>query len=142
MRGQKIYNLSQGQISVCNLANVDQIIKGESESESKSGTFLFDWNAKFPVGKICGGFSSSYNISFVRDSGTTFSLGAIEMNSFSQDVFSKTASFVLDLYASRGFSRHSVFELLSKVLHLIQIPPSILKSTGFKISVVTLTLAL
>ena len=41
MRGQKIYKLSQGQISVCNLANVDQIIiKGENESES--GTFLFD----------------------------------------------------------------------------------------------------
>ena len=38
--GKKIYKLSQGQISVCNLANVDQIIKDESESES--GTFLFD----------------------------------------------------------------------------------------------------
>ena len=43
----------------------------------------------------------------------TFSPGAIEINSFSHDVFTKTVSLALHLYVSRGFSLNSIFELLS-----------------------------
>ena len=43
----------------------------------------------------------------------TFSPDAIEINSFSHDVFTKTVSLALHLYVSRGFSLNSIFELLS-----------------------------
>ena len=49
----------------------------------------------------------------VRDFGVTFSAVAIEINSFFLDVFSKTSSFTLYLYVSRGFLLDSMFELLS-----------------------------
>ena len=71
--------------------------------------------------------------------GVTFSPGAIEISSFSLDVFTKTVSLALHLYASRGFSLDSIFELLlilsKKVLSRFLSPlmstiPSILKSTG------------
>ena len=43
----------------------------------------------------------------------TFSPGAIEINLFALDVFTKTVSLALHLYVSRGFSLCSMFELLS-----------------------------
>ena len=76
-------------------------------------TLLFIWNRNFPVGNKCEWLSSSQNISLVRDSDLTFSPDAIEINSFSHDVFTKTVSLALHLYVSRGFSLNSIFELLS-----------------------------
>ena len=81
--------------------------------------FFFDGNPNFPVGNKCGWLSSSQNTSFVRDSGQTFSSGAIYINSFSHDVFTKTVSLALHLYVSRGFSLNSVFELLSILFEIV-----------------------
>ena len=49
-----------------------------------------------PVGNKCGWLCSSQNISWVRDSVNAFSPGAIEINSFSHDVFTKTVSLWQD----------------------------------------------
>ena len=40
-------------------------------------SFLFVWNPNFPVGNKCGWLSSLQNMSIVRNSGLTFSPGAI-----------------------------------------------------------------
>ena len=69
----------------------------------------------------------------------TFSPGAIEINLFSHDVFTKTVSLALHLYASRGFSLSLMFELLSILFEFalscflsltILILSSIVKSIG------------
>lgn len=132
LREQKVFTLRQGQISVCNLKKPIKIFEGESD------TFLFVWNPNIPVGKRCGWLSSSQRTSFVRDSSITFPTSDIEMIFFSQGVFTKTVSFALHLYLSRGFLRHSVFELLSKLSEWLQILSFIQNSVGSKMSVVTL----
>ena len=106
-------------------------------------TFLFVWNPNFLVGNKCGWLSSSQNISLVRDSVLAFSPGAIEINSFSHDVFTKTVSLALHLYVSRGFSLKSMFELMSILFEFflscflsLKMPTvlSIVKSIGSEMS--------
>ena len=67
----------------------------------------------FPGGNECGWLSSSQNVLVVIDSGLTFSPGAIEINSFSHDAFTKAVSVALHLYVSRGFLLNAMFELLT-----------------------------
>ena len=89
---------------------VGLVLKGLKSFDRGSCTFLFVRDPNFPVGNKCGWLSSSQNASLGTDSGLIFSPHAIDINSFSHDVITKTVSFALHFYASRGFSRNSAQE--------------------------------
>ena len=88
-----------------------------------------------------------HRISSARDSGLTFSPGAIEINSFSHDVYTKIPLLALHLYVSGEFPLSSMFQLLSIVLEFALLPttstPSpIVRLVGLKISEIELLVIL
>ena len=88
-----------------------------------------------------------HRISSARDSGLTFSSGAIEINSFSHDLYTKILLLALHLYVSGEFPLSSTFQLLSIILEFAlspttSTPSPIVRLVGLKLSEIELLVIL